>query len=311
MVYDKKLEEFLKEYEPAHEYDLPGLIDDIKSIEIRNNKSKIPKFTIQMYACFYDMLMDFPRCKFEQLKTITTQGMFTNFYKAINTKIHLHHSHITGEIIGHSHDFCNWKVRENAIEIPLIGHNFSGFDIFYMVKGYRSSCWGTKEFEMGGTNLTNVNYANIRRQIKIIDTLKYYQTTLAGLTSTTNDKEKENIRKVIEQFVTAHIYFGRVWKTLEQKGKKNILDLIVEGKGVMPYEKMVTINSLCAGPEKEFYEHTEFYSGLKQANVSASEYKNCKYLFTTLKIRNLGDLNDLYNMQDTILLCEIIENRNN
>ena len=26
-------------------------------------------------------------------------------------------------------------------------------------------------------------------------------------------------------------------------------------------------------------------------------------------MRNLGDLNDLYNMQDTILLCEIIENR--
>ena len=26
-------------------------------------------------------------------------------------------------------------------------------------------------------------------------------------------------------------------------------------------------------------------------------------------MRNLGDLNDLYNMQDTILLCGIIENR--
>ena len=26
-------------------------------------------------------------------------------------------------------------------------------------------------------------------------------------------------------------------------------------------------------------------------------------------MRNLGDMNDLYNMQDVILLCEIIENR--
>ena len=72
MIYDEKLEEFLKEYAPAYEHNLPGLLEDIKSIEIRNNKSKVPKFTIQMYACFYDMLMDFPRCKFEQLKTITT-----------------------------------------------------------------------------------------------------------------------------------------------------------------------------------------------------------------------------------------------
>ena len=191
----------------------------------------------------------------------------------------------------------------------MIGHNFLGLGIFYMVKGYRSSCWGTKELEMAGTNLANVNYANIRNQIKIIDTLKYYQTTLAGLTSTTDDKEKESIRKLIEQFLTDHIYFGKVWQILEKKDKETILNLIAEGKGVMSYEKIVTINSLCESPEKEFYEHTEFYNGLKQANVSTSEYENCKYLFKTLKMRNLGDLNDLYNMQDTILLCEIIENR--
>ena len=241
MIYDEKLEEFLKEYAPAYEHDLPGLLEDIKSIEIRNNKSKVPKFTVQMYACFYDMLMHFPRCKFEQLKTIATRGMFTNFYKGINTKTHLHHSHITREIKGHSHDFCNWKVREIAFEIPLIGHNFWGFDIVYMVKGYRSSCWGTKEFEMGGTNLTNVNYANIRNQINIIDSLKYYQTTLAGLTSTTDDKEKGSIRKLIEQFLTEHIYFGKVWQILEKKDKETTLNLIAEGKGVMPYEKIVTI----------------------------------------------------------------------
>ena len=34
-----------------------------------------------------------------------------------------------------------------------------------------------------------------------------------------------------------------------------------------------------------------------------------KYLYETLRMRNLGDMNDLYNMQDVILLCEIIENR--
>ena len=33
------------------------------------------------------------------------------------------------------------------------------------------------------------------------------------------------------------------------------------------------------------------------------------YLYQTLKMRNLGDMNDLYNAQDVILLCKIIENR--
>ena len=32
-------------------------------------------------------------------------------------------------------------------------------------------------------------------------------------------------------------------------------------------------------------------------------------ILNILKMRNLGDMNDLYNAQDVILLCEIIENR--
>ena len=32
-------------------------------------------------------------------------------------------------------------------------------------------------------------------------------------------------------------------------------------------------------------------------------------ILNILKMRNLGDMNDLYNAQDVILLCEIIENK--
>ena len=148
LIYDNDLKEFLKDECPAYENDLPGLIEEIKSVEVRNFKSKIPKFTVQLYAFFYQCLIDFPACKFDKLKTITTQNMFGTFYKVINSKVHLHHSHVTGEIIGNCHDFCNWKIRENKDIVSLIGHNFLGFDIFYMVKGYRSSAWGTKDLNM-------------------------------------------------------------------------------------------------------------------------------------------------------------------
>ena len=88
-------------------------------------------------------------------------------------------------VSGYNHSLEEfWKVRENQLFVPLIGHNFSGFDIYYMVKGYRLSVWGTKDFTMGGTNLINVNFANIFSQVKIIDTLKYYQTSLANISST-------------------------------------------------------------------------------------------------------------------------------
>ena len=43
--------------------------------------------------------------------------------------------------------------------------------------------------------------------------------------------------------------------------------------------------------------------------VDDESYENAKQLFVILKMRNLSDLNDLYNAQDVIILLEIIENR--
>ena len=69
------------------------------------------------------------------------------------------------------------------------------------------------------------------------------------------------------------------------------------------------MESLFLTPDKEFWEKTEFFSELKLQAVDNESYKNSKYLYLNLKMRNLGDLNDLYNTQDVILLCEIIESR--
>ena len=209
-IYDEKLKEFLLEYCSAYKYNLEGLIEsEIKSFEMQSSKTeKIPKFTMQFYTFIYDCLIDFPKTKFDEIKTVTTRGFLGKIYKMLNSKVHLHHSHVTGEIFGHSHDYCNWKLRENKLFIPLIGHNFLGLDIFYMVKCFRSLCWGTKDFNMGGENLVNVNFANIGSQIKIIDTLKYYQTTLANITATSDEIEKDKIKKMCTQvFVKTRIFF--------------------------------------------------------------------------------------------------------
>ena len=86
--------------------------------------------------------------------------------------------------------------------------------------------------------------------------------------------------------------------------------MIAEGKGVMPYEKITDIHSLSEiVPEDDFFKHTEFHSSLKQCNISLEEYENVKFLYKKLQMRNLGDMNDLYDVQDVIILCEITENR--
>ena len=87
------------------------------------------------------------------------------------------------------------------------------------------------------------------------------------------------------------------------------MNITCSGKGVIPYELVTAINSFFLKPENEFWSKTEFYSELKQKHVGDEEYEQSKFLYETLKMRHLGDLNDLYNAQDVILLSELIENR--
>ena len=38
--------------------------------------------------------------------------------------MHLHHSHVTGQVIGYVPDFCYLRVRENKTECVVLAHNF-------------------------------------------------------------------------------------------------------------------------------------------------------------------------------------------
>ena len=43
--------------------------------------------------------------------------------------------------------------------------------------------------------------------------------------------------------------------------------------------------------------------------MSGEDYGNVKKFYTLLKMSNLRELNKVYNFQDTIILCEISEQR--
>ena len=282
---------------------------EIENVEIKGYaNSKIPKFKLQLYAFVYDKVMKFPSSKFE-CKTVTTVNLFQSVYRILNVKVHLHHSHVTGEIKGYAHDFCNWTVRENYDVVPCIAHNFFKFDMFFLLKGIRLSVWRTKDINIGGNNMTDINYAEIGN-FKFIDSIKYYQTSLAKLAETMSDVEKDNIANLVQQFIATHSYFSGVWKDMDFWQKKRVIDIVVSGKGIIPYEKVETIKSLSCKPENGvFFTKDEFYSSLKAESVDETSYDNAKTLFLTLKMRDLSDLNDLYNAQDVIILLEIIENR--
>ena len=73
------------------------------------------------------------------------------------------------------------------------------------------------------------------------------------------------------------IIFQHFWKKLTIHQKNKIIEIIVSGKGVIPYEKIETIESLSCKPEDGiFFSKDEFFSTLKgkAANDDVTKTQN-------------------------------------
>ena len=75
------------------------------------------------------------------------------------------------------------------------------------MKAYIASTCCSKALNIGGTNLTQANYGNISSEIRLIDSLKFYQKSLAELSSTLTAKEKIAVKKLAKKFLNEHSFF--------------------------------------------------------------------------------------------------------
>ena len=91
--------------------------------------------------------------------------------------------------------------------------------MFFFIKGYRTTAWSTKDSNVGGTILTHITHGNIAREIKFIDTLKYYQKRLGELAATLSEDEKNSVKQLTKQYFNQHQYFSEVWKYLSDSQK--------------------------------------------------------------------------------------------
>ena len=205
------------------------LKEAIVSIGVKHNaRIKLPKFTLQIYTFVYQRLMDFSTTgKFAESEALITLNLFQNVHRVISVKVHLNHYHVIGKIHGYAHNFCNMKVRENSqIQFCCILHNFFYFDMFFLFKGIRLSVWETQDLNIGRSALTNINFASLGSQVKLIETMKYYPSSLGILTRTLDDVEKERVKELTLQFLSQHNYFSQIWQhklTYDKKGRLKTL----------------------------------------------------------------------------------------
>ena len=77
----------------------------------------------------------------------------------------------------------------------------------------------------------------------------------------------------------------------------------------MPYKKIKSYESLNIKPTKKFLDKINFCSSFKIKIVGNKEYEEVEKLFSLLKMKDTGNLNDLYNFQDTIIFMSNFQDK--
>ena len=152
----------------------------IKDFKIIGGKE--PTLKQKPFALMYRHYIDFPddlppnkKCSSPNFFSDISNCFFDSF------KV-IHHSHVTREIHGYTHNFCNEQVREltekSGQYFSCIFHNGFRFDMTFLTKGIWLSLWQTRDVSLLGSGLTTLKSYIIGRHVKCIDSVKYYQQPL-------------------------------------------------------------------------------------------------------------------------------------
>ena len=183
------------------------------NLERKNKTDQFRSFRIKTVLFSYREIFDFPGDKGE-ISLFVSKNFVSSIINLLYCDIWVHHSHVSGNIHGYVHDFCNLKVRElNNQPISVFAHNLFRFDFFFLLKGLRLSVWRTKHLNMGGKGIRNMSYSSIVDQVKFINNIKFYQELLHALAASMEPTENENIKKSVTTFLETHPRFSFKYST--------------------------------------------------------------------------------------------------
>ena len=103
------------------------LREDIKKISLpKKPYAKKKVFKEKLVAFLYSNIIPF--CMTDKVQGIpVSQKFIANTIGMLDNTRCIHHSHVTGDIIGYAHTVCNERVRENYYKIPVIAQRTACF----------------------------------------------------------------------------------------------------------------------------------------------------------------------------------------
>ena len=110
------------------------IIEKIKKIKSSNNEDEGKATKEKTIAFLYNHSINFlPTDKIKGDFPIS-EKFLSNMIAIVRNQRFIHHSHVTGKILGYAHNFCNQKCKENYYTIPIMAHNQLRFDFSFFKK---------------------------------------------------------------------------------------------------------------------------------------------------------------------------------
>ena len=79
-----------------------------------------------------------------------------------------------------------------------------------------------------------------------------------------------------QKYLKENAYFGKFWHKIDDKNRKDVIEMLVPGKELIPYGKIRNFHIIYLRPENRIFAEEKHFSELKDQATSNSEYENAK-----------------------------------
>ena len=189
------------------------------------------------------------------------------------------HDHFDGKFRGAAHHRCNLQYSLKGLHIPVIFHNFKGYDCHLLL---RDAGEVGKKLKVIAKNKEQFMCLTLDR-LRFIDSCQFLSYSLSELA--------KNINKY------PHLWGGFPDLSDEKKA-------LLTRKGIYPYDFM---NDESKFDMKQLPPREAFYSKLERVGVSHEDYQHALNVWTTFQCKSFRDYHNLYLKVDVLLLADIFE----
>ena len=198
------------------------------------------------------------------------------------------HCHVTGKYRGSAHLKCNLKLQISAekLKIPVVFHNLRGYDSHFIIQKLAELA---KEEQIPKIDVIPNNSEQymafyLGKHLVFLDSFQFMNKSL--------DKLAEYLSENEFIYTKEHFTDERQFRLMTEKG-------------VYPYDYMDSSEKF---NDTQLPKREDFYSLLKDEDISDDKYNHAKEVWDIFGIKNMGEYHDLYLKSDILLLADVIEN---